>query len=108
MPQISFDFFLAQLKRGKIMDETSFYFVNEVDEPEHYIGCLLEYAKPYWSGLCDIPNGTEFSTAEELVNAPIYNGQSIKERWYDIRNESLGGLSVEDYLQYCIWNNIPF
>ena len=100
MMRISFDFFLEELKKGHVMDETCFYFIDEMDEPEHYIGCLPEYEKPYWAGLCDIPNGTEFLTAEELVDAPIYDGRSIKERWQDIRFILLGGLSVEDYLSF--------
>ena len=66
MTTIDFDFFLSELKKGEIMDETYFYFVDETDKPEHYIGCLSQYDKPYWVGLCDIPDGTEFLTAEEL------------------------------------------
>ena len=100
MQIICFEFFLEELKRGEIMDETSFYFIDEPGEPEHYIGCLRQFEKPYWVGLCDIPDGTEFSTAEELVNAPIFNGLSIKERWNDIRIICMGGLEIEDYLVY--------
>ena len=71
MATIDFEFFLSELKKGEIMDETYFYFVDETDKPEHYIGCLSQYDKPYWVGLCDIPDGTEFLTAEELVNAKV-------------------------------------
>ena len=75
MNKVDFNYFLTELKKGEIMDETYFYFTDEIGEPEHYIGCLLQYDKPYWVGLCDIPDGMEFLTAEELVNAKIYRGK---------------------------------
>jgi len=47
MQMVDFKFFLSELKKGEIMNETSFYFTDEEGEPEHYIGCLLQYEKPY-------------------------------------------------------------
>lgn len=96
---VDFNYFLTELRKGKIMNETSFYFVDEISEPEHYIGCLPQYDKPYWAGLCDIPNGTEFLTADELVNATIYRGKSLKERWDDVRIICMGGIPVDDYMK---------
>ena len=83
---VDFNYFLAELRKGKIMNETSFYFVDEISEP-------------YWAGLCDIPNGTEFLTADELVNATIYRGKSLKERWDDVRIICMGGIPVDDYMK---------
>ena len=96
---VDFNYFLAELRKGEIMNETSFYFVGEISEPEHSIGCLPQYDKPYWAGLCDIPNGTEFLTADELVNATIYRGKSLKERWDDVRIICMGGIPVDDYMK---------
>lgn len=98
MSIVDFDYFLAELKKGEIMDETYFYFTGEEGEPEHYIGCLTEYERPYWAGLCDIPDGTDFETAEELVNAKIYRGKSLKERWNEVRVICMGGIPVPDYI----------
>jgi len=100
MEILPFDYFLAQLKRGNIMNDTLFYFVDEPGEPDHYIGCFMDCNKPYWAGYCDIPNGTEFYTADELVNAPIYDGRSIKERWSEVRIIYMGGLTIDDYMRY--------
>lgn len=41
MNKVDFNYFLQELKKGEIMDETYFYFVDEMGEPEHYIGCIL-------------------------------------------------------------------
>lgn len=49
--------------------------------------------------MCDIPNGTEFLTADELVNATIYRGKSLKERWDDVRIICMGGIPVDDYMK---------
>lgn len=100
MNTLDFDNFLLALKKGEIIDETCFYFTDEEGTPEHYLGCLLQYEKPYWVGLCDIPDGTEFLTAEELVNAKIYNGKSLIERWDDVRIVCMGGMPLETYLEY--------
>ena len=98
MNTVDFDLFLLELQKGQIMDETCFYFIDEAGEPEHYIGCLTQYEKPYWAGYCDIPDGTDFFTAEELVNAKIYDGKSLKERWSEVRIINMGGISLRDYM----------
>lgn len=98
MSIVVFDYFLAELKKGEIMDETYFYFTDEEGIPEHYTGCLSEYERPYWAGLCDIPNGTDFETAEELVNAKICHGKPLKERWNEVRVICMGGIPVPDYI----------
>lgn len=96
---VDFDYYFAQLKIGKLVDETCFYFVDDPKETEHYIGYLPEYEKPYWSGYCDIPDGTEYKTAEELINAPIWNGKSLKERWEDVRICHIEGISLNEWLK---------
>ena len=68
---VDFNYFLAELRKGKIMNETSFYFVDEISEPEHYIGCL----------------------------PTIYRGKSLKERWDDVRIICMGGIPVDDYMK---------
>lgn len=73
-----YNFVLRQFKKGvPIVDETVFYFCSDPKEEEHYIGYDPDMKKPYWAGLCDVPEGTEFSTAKELFEAEIYDGRSI-------------------------------
>lgn len=83
-----------------LIDETLFYFDDDMNKEEHYLGCLRQFEKPYWAGYCDIPDGCEFSTAYELLNAPIYNGRSIKDRWENVVFENIGGISTEDWLRF--------
>ena len=105
---MTFDFFFEQLNKGNpMMDEICFYFKNDENETEHFIGYLPKYKnglrtikndKPYWAGLCDIPNGCKFSTARELVDAKIYHGNSLCEIWDEIVICSIAGISVEDWM----------
>ena len=56
-----------------------FYFNDDPEEDEHYLGYDSRYQNPYWVGLCDIEGGCSFSSANELVNAPIYEGKTLKD-----------------------------
>ena len=91
-----YDFILAQFAKGdERVDETTFYFLSDPKEVEHYIGYLSQYEKPYWAGYCDIEEGREFKTTTELFKAKIYYGQSTKELWNDLVFINIGGISVE-------------
>lgn len=79
------------------IDETAFYFKNDPDEAERFIGFLPEYDKPYWVGYCDIKDGCEFKTAKELFEAPVFDGKSLKDRWDDVVLYRIGGIDVEDW-----------
>lgn len=81
------------------IDETTFYFNDDPDETIHYIGCIRKYKKPYWAGYCDLYDGCEYFTAEELFTAKIYNGRSIKDRWESVVIVQIGGLPVSDWLE---------
>lgn len=99
--RIDFDYYFRQLKAGMCIDETCFYFSDDPEKIEHYIGYLPEFDEPYWSGYCDIPDGTAYKTAEELINAPIWNGRSLRERWNEVRICHIEGVSLEDWLTFC-------
>ena len=98
---MEWSFFFRQLEAGMLIDETCFYFSDDPTEEEHYLGYLPEYEKPYWAGYCDIEDGCEFKTADELVNAPIYDGKSLKSRWDKVVIVSIGGLDRDDWMQCC-------
>lgn len=73
------------------------YFKTDLNQNNHYIGYLPEYDKPYWAGYCDIPNGFEFKTAEELFLAKIYDGKSIKDRWNEIAFIQIFGMDIDEW-----------
>ena len=54
---MDWDFFFRELTVGMNIDETCFYFSDDPNEEEHYLGYLPQYDKPYWVGYCDIVGG---------------------------------------------------
>lgn len=81
-----------------LIDETVFYLDYAPDE-EYYLGCLREYEEPYWAGYCDISEDGCFCTASALLNAKIFHGRSVKERWENVRFFQIGGIPVETWLE---------
>ena len=98
---MEWSFFFRQLEAGMLIDETCFYFSDDPTEGERYLGYLPEDEKPYWAGYCDIEDGCEFKTADELVNSPIYDGKSLKSRWDKVVIVSIEGLDRDDWMQCC-------
>lgn len=95
------NFFLKIFEHDEVflVDETLFYFDDgPKNQQEHYLGCLREYDKPYWVGYCDIPDGEEFLTAKEMLEAKIFEGKSIKDRWEHVVIVNIGGFCWEDWL----------
>ena len=103
--QMDWDLFLRQLTVGMNINETCFYFSDDPNEEEHYLGYLPQFDKPYWVGYCDVDGGCEFDTAEELVQAKIFDGKSLKERWSCVVICSIEGCGYEDWLNS--FNHIP-
>lgn len=102
MNKITYDQLLHIFIEGKNIDETTFYFEDDPNEYEHYIGYLPKYEKPYWAGYCDIENGTEYLTALELFTAPIYDEASIKDRYNKIVLLTIGGICVDEWVEMFI------
>lgn len=101
MNTMSFEFFLKQLKAGVMIDEFNFAIIDDPLYNDCYLGYLPQFEKPYWIGLCDVQDGCEFLTAEDLIHAKVYHGRSIYELWDKIMIHSIEGLSLEDWFKYC-------
>lgn len=101
------------------IDETWFMFLDDQDRGE----CILGYTpmlptpwsqwttdpksrepkpnpRPYWVGTgCDVHNGADYATANELLHAPIYGGRSIAEAWEQVCVFNLGGVPLDIWFQ---------
>ena len=97
--ELTFEFFYNQLKYGMNINETCFCLKDD-EVTEYYLGYIAGKKKPYWVGLCDIKEGCEFYTVDELINAKIYNGKSLLECWDNIRILSIEGVPVDEWLEY--------
>ena len=93
------------------VDETEFFIL---DEPEP-VYCILGYLpekliggewkrdeQPYWIGHgCDVKDGLEFATAEELLHAKVYGGRSLAEVWDRVYVENLGMVPLDIWFEAC-------
>ncbi|WP_312072266.1 hypothetical protein [Anaerotignum propionicum] len=100
MDTLDYDYFFRQLKGGVSINETCFYFMDDPQESDHYIGYLPEYEEPYWVGYCDIPDGCEYRSAEELLEAKIFDGKSLRERWSNVCIVSIEGICLQDWTRF--------
>lgn len=103
--KFSFGYFMELLEKGKNIDETEFYFTDGPKDDYHILGYLPQYEKPYCVGYCDAEDGAEFATAEELVNAKIFDGKSLKERWNETRITALYGIPINDWRECAMPSN---
>ena len=99
MDTLDFNYFFKRLSEGRFIDETQFYFLDDPLQADRFLGYLSEFDYPYWIGDCDIEDGCEFKTAEELVNVPVYDGKSLAERWDMVRIMNIEGICLEDWLK---------
>ena len=101
VPKVStlhIDYLIQEFKAGMNVDETSFTFEKDNQDLLRYIGYSENDPLPYWAGLCDLPNGRRFQTADELFEAKIYDGKSLKERWDEVTIYSIYSLPLDDWL----------
>ena len=103
VPKVStlhIDYLIQEFKAGMNVDETSFTFEKDNQDLLRYIGYSENDPLPYWAGLCDLPNGRRFQTADELFEAKIYDGKSLKERWDEVTIYSINSLPLDDWLTF--------
>lgn len=88
--------------KGADVDETTFYFEGETIGDHHYIGYLPEASptSPYWAGYCDLQDGFDCATADDLFNAPYYDGKTLKERWEQVYIQQIGGIPSDLFIEW--------
>ena len=98
---IPYAYILDLFEKCPEIDETTFYFSDEEPGPNHYLGYLPgpEENLPYWAGYCNLEDGFDCATAEELFSAPYYDGKSLKERWDKICFYTIGMIASEDFIR---------
>ena len=97
----SYETFLHVLENDDIfaVDETSFYFADDPQQTDRMLGCLREYETPYWLGYCDDPEDCCFETARQMLEAKVFDGRSVKDRWEQVVFSVVGGISLDDWLE---------
>ena len=93
--------------------ETEFYLDGDAKYRHCWMGYLAEsmdfrqgswhkkiHEKPYWMGLTPDGNeGYDFYTADEMIHAPVFDGQSLEAVWPHVRIRSAAGMDGEEWLK---------
>jgi len=90
----------------RFLGEFGFRFASDPISPkqpgfcrERMIGWSKEWARPFWIGGCDIDGGADFPSAEELINAPVFSGRSMKDRWNEVIWLELNGIDPHEWAE---------
>ena len=88
-----------------LLNESEFRLVSDPISPKqpgycgaYMIGWIAETEKPYWIGGWDGAQDARFSSAEELADAPVFGGKSLRERWDDIMWLSLMSIPTDEWM----------
>ena len=85
---------------GRIDGEyTIFGYLREYSECRGGVWKTVRPEKPFWIGDCDVPDGAGFLTAEELVNATVFGGKSMREVWPLMEIDGAAGMPVEVWME---------
>ena len=78
--KIPFHLFRDELIKGQYMYENNFY-IDGIDKYDDcWIGFNDQFEKPYWFGITpDGNNAYEYNTADEILNAKVFDGKSMYE-----------------------------
>lgn len=82
---------LELFEKRENIESTEFYFSDDPYKRIHTIGYDPNLEKPYHARYFDEQDIHYFSTADELFNAPVYENESIKDRWKTVVIISMGG-----------------
>ena len=110
VPKVStlhIDYLIQEFKAGMNVDETSFTFEKDNQDLLRYIGYSENDPLPYWAGLCDLPNGGRFQTADELFDeVTIYSINSLPlDDWLSCLPHSVETTVYEPEDDYALYIN---
>ena len=88
---ISYENLLEIFEKREDIKSTEFYFSDDPYKRIHTIGYDSNLVKPYHARYFDEKDIHYFSTADELFNAPVYENESMKDRWKTVVILTIGG-----------------
>lgn len=98
--KIPYDLFKDKLKKGDDLYENNFEIIGDDYFDDCWIGYSEEFNE-YWFGLTpDGSNAYDYKTADEILNAPVFNGKSMHELWNKVKFYSINGLGAKDWFLY--------
>lgn len=100
--KVLYKLFRQKLIEGNNIYENNFY----IEGSDKYDDCWIGFSengdrKSYWFGLnSGEENAYEYKTADEILNAKVFDGKSMHELWDKVYFCSINGISAMDWVLY--------
>jgi aminoglycoside 6'-N-acetyltransferase I len=98
--KIPYDLFREKLIARENVCEINF----GIEDSDKYSDCWIGYSEnfgDYWFGLTqDSNNAYDYKIADEILNAPVFDGKSMHDLWDKVVFYQMDGLSADDWFVY--------
>ncbi len=103
---IKYDYFRERLIAKDGVYEINFHITDNEDYQDVWMGYCNEH-KEYWFGRIkgSEENGYDFETADELLNAKVFDGKSMVELWDKAEFDLINGVSTHTWVWKQCWNS---
>ncbi len=100
--KVSYKLFRQKLIEGNNIYENNFYIEGSNKYDDCWIGLSKNgNCKSYWFGMIsDEENDYEYKTADEILNAKVFDGKSMHELWDKVYFNSINGVSAMNWVLY--------
>ena len=103
---IKYEYFREKLIKKDSVCEINFNIIGDEDYQDIWMGYCDEH-KLYWFSKMKgaEENGYDFETADELLNAKVFNGKSMTELWDKVEFDSINCVSTHTWAWRSCWNS---
>lgn len=100
---IRYDYFRERLIKKDDICEINFSITGNND----YQNCWMGYSDDedcYWFGLSDAKQSYDYKTADDILNAKVFDGKSMCELWDKVEFYTVNGVSSHTWVWRRCWN----
>ncbi|HEL2401917.1 TPA: hypothetical protein TZS69_000873 [Streptococcus suis] len=98
--RLQYDYFLQEFEAGMMPGEINFSFETDEESELRSFGYSKEVEQPYWIRENKQTDERRFTNSAPLFSSPLFDGKSLRERWYEVVIYSIAGQSLNDWLSY--------
>lgn len=100
---VRYDYF-----RKRLIEKDGVWEINfSISGLEDFQDCWMCYSEDedcYWFGLSEVKQSYNYKTAEEILNAKVFDGKSMCELWDKVEFYTVNGLSSYSWMWRRCWN----
>ncbi|NRG68971.1 hypothetical protein HPB00_05770 [Streptococcus suis] len=98
--RLQYDYFLQEFEAGMMPGEINFSFETDEENELCSFGYSKEAKQPYWIRENKQTDEKRFTSSALLFSSPLFDGNSLRERWDEVVIYSIASQSLNDWLSY--------